>query len=298
MSYKQRPDLTYLAVRRQLEGMRCESYEVGIYDREAGKMLPRVWTREQVLKSVPFLKKKNADGLNIYIRPQGSKGLILLDDIGLGTLDQMDREGLNPAAIIETSPQNYQAWVRLSLEPIPTEVATAAAKLLAERYKGDPASADWRHYGRLAGFTNCKPEYNRPFVHSHRCNGQMAVEASKLIAEAIEISEWYKSTPKPVSTIQRSSKSKIDPMAFYRQDYDRLLVKFPNPDESSFDYMIACNMLRKGYSTTEVEEAIRQGSPDLDTRKKGHVEDYITRTVQKAATKAAATPKPPQKVKR
>lgn len=31
------------------------------------------------------------------------------------------------------------------------------ARQLAREYRGDPASADWRHVGRLAGFTNQKP---------------------------------------------------------------------------------------------------------------------------------------------
>jgi hypothetical protein len=31
------------------------------------------------------------------------------------------------------------------------------ARQLACRYGGDPASADWCHLGRLAGFTNQKP---------------------------------------------------------------------------------------------------------------------------------------------
>ena len=30
---------------------------------------------------------------------------------------------------------------------------------MAARYGGDPNSIDWRHFGRLAGFTNRKPQY-------------------------------------------------------------------------------------------------------------------------------------------
>ena len=36
-------------------------------------------------------------------------------------------------------------------------LSTQAAKHLAERFGGDLGSADWRHFGRLAGFTNPKP---------------------------------------------------------------------------------------------------------------------------------------------
>jgi RepB DNA-primase from phage plasmid len=35
-------------------------------------------------------------------------------------------------------------------------MSTRAAKALVERFGVDPSSADWRHFGRLAGFTNSK----------------------------------------------------------------------------------------------------------------------------------------------
>ncbi len=33
---------------------------------------------------------------------------------------------------------------------------------LASRYGADPSAADWRRFGRLPGFTNCKPKYRKP----------------------------------------------------------------------------------------------------------------------------------------
>jgi hypothetical protein len=32
---------------------------------------------------------------------------------------------------------------------------------LAGRYDADPSAADWRRFGRLPGFTNCKPKYRK-----------------------------------------------------------------------------------------------------------------------------------------
>jgi hypothetical protein len=48
---------------------------------------------------------------------------------------------------------------------------------LAERYDADPSAADWRRFGRLPGFTNCKPKYRKsdghfPFVRLHSHSGQ------------------------------------------------------------------------------------------------------------------------------
>jgi hypothetical protein len=48
--------------------------------------------------------------------------------------------------------------------------------MLAERYDADPSAADWRRFGRLPGFTNCKPKYRKPdglfpFVRLHSFTG-------------------------------------------------------------------------------------------------------------------------------
>jgi hypothetical protein len=44
----------------------------------------------------------------------------------------------------------------------PKLIGTFAAQTLAGRYDADPSAADWRRFGRLPGFTNCKPKYRKP----------------------------------------------------------------------------------------------------------------------------------------
>ncbi|MCU1251850.1 MAG: traI protein helicase [Edaphobacter sp.] len=59
----------------------------------------------------------------------------------------------------------------------PKLLGTFAAQTLAERYDADPSAADWRRFGRLPGFTNCKPKYRKsnglfPFVRLHGHSGK------------------------------------------------------------------------------------------------------------------------------
>jgi hypothetical protein len=184
-----KPDRTYLAVRRQLEAMGGGQWEIGIRDRD-GRMMTRSWTTPETLKAVPWLKRQNALGADIYVRPASpdgrNTGLVLLDDIDRGTVERMKADGMEPAAVIETSPTNHQAWVRVSELPLQPEEATIASKYLAKTYGGDPNSADWRHFGRLAGFTNRKPEHageiGFPWVLAHECPGKASKTAYKLIS--------------------------------------------------------------------------------------------------------------------
>jgi len=155
-----KPDLSYLAARRQLEAMGARVFEVGIRDK-AGRMLIRSWALEKVLEALAWLKRENALGSDIYVRPAGdvSAGIVLVDDLTRGALERMRADGLAPACVVETSPGNMQAWIRVSDAPLDPEVATEVAKMLATEYGGDPNSADWRHFGRLAGLTNQKPHH-------------------------------------------------------------------------------------------------------------------------------------------
>lgn len=279
-------DRTYLAVRRQLDGMNCQQYDVGIRNTSEKGMMSRIWSREEVLKSVAFLKKANFDGSDIYIRPAESEGLVLIDDLGLGTLARMDAEGCNPAAITQTSPHNYQAWVRVSRNPLDPKIATQVAKLLAERYGGDPNSADWRHYGRLAGFTNRKPIYNRPYVLAEQCNGKLADSALHLLAEARERIAEGEATllAKSSSTpIQARLKRDCDPASYAISFYRTLAQKYAGSfDPSRADCMVASDLLQMGLNADQVGYILEQTSPNLTSRKQGHIEDYLQRTVAAA----------------
>jgi hypothetical protein len=67
-------------------------------------------------------------------------------------------------------------------------LSTQAAKQLAERFGGDRGSADWRHFGRLAGFTNPKPNRRlasglQPFARLLEASGKVYRQAPAFIAE-------------------------------------------------------------------------------------------------------------------
>jgi hypothetical protein len=64
-------------------------------------------------------------------------------------------------------------------------LSTRAAKELARRFGGDPSSADWRHFGRLAGFTNQKPKRRLqtglpPFVACMNARGALTPQLANL----------------------------------------------------------------------------------------------------------------------
>ena len=73
-------------------------------------------------------------------------------------MKRMKATGFAPAVVVETSPGNFQAWLKHPRQ-LPREMSTLAARKLAEEFGGDKGAADWRHFGRLSGLTNRKAKY-------------------------------------------------------------------------------------------------------------------------------------------
>src|ERR1039457_250122 len=165
-------------------------FEVGLYKPEGAgdnepPMIPRTWDMRAVLKSIPWLRLQNRNGRNIYIRPRGEHNLSLIDDLTAASIERMKAEGFQPALVVETSPGNFQAWLKHS-RILSRGLGTAAARALAQEYDGDLGAADWRHFGRLAGFTNRKEKYKAdglfPFVLLRQASGLPYPEADRFIA--------------------------------------------------------------------------------------------------------------------
>ena len=99
---------------------------------------------------------------------------------------RMASAGWPPAATIETSPGRYEAWVKLSEEPVRPVVLQAAAVYLSKSYGGDPPRDAGQAYGRLAGFTNQEPEVShegrQPYVLAQDCPGKVAPAAAAVLA--------------------------------------------------------------------------------------------------------------------
>ncbi len=112
----------------------------------------------RILRMLPYLKRRNANGAHIYGRPTGESPYTLLDDADATILDQLTAEGFAPTALVETSPRNLRVWLRHG-QPLPKELGTLAAQMLAQRCNTDRNAADWRRFERLPGFTNRKPRH-------------------------------------------------------------------------------------------------------------------------------------------
>lgn len=276
-----------------MKALGVDRYRVGIRDAGTGLMQEREWSGPEVGRAVPWLRRMNALGHDVFIRPQGDNGLVLVDDLQPQALERMRREGFDASATIETSPGNFQAWVKLSKEPLSADMRRDAARWLAKRYGGDMNSAAAEHYGRLAGFTNQKPEHTRdgrqPYVLAHGCPGHTAEGAQRLTGaiERLWEAQWVQQEKKTRLEAIRTAPEPhwyAGAAAEYRRQARRLLERYgESADLSRVDWMIAKDMSASGrFKREDIEASLCECSPNVESRKAGHVQDYARRTVEKA----------------
>jgi len=282
-------DVTTAAVRAQITAMGAEVFELGLFKPESAEpdagppMLPRTWDVAGLMRSIPWLRLQNSQGRNIYVRPQGEHNLSLVDDLTRDAIERLKRTGFQPAAIIETSHGNYQAWLKHP-ERLPKDLGTAAARALARQFGGDLGAADWRHFGRLGGFTNrkpsrCGPDGLYPFVRVIEATGSTYPAAERFLAtvrrqldEANRIRAERAATafcaPRQNSTLKTIDDFRNNPV--YCGDGTRV------------DLAYAIYALGHGVSDAEIRNAL--ASRDLSHKgNERRQQEYIERTTRKAA---------------
>jgi len=249
-----------------------------------------------------FLRARNREGCDIYFYPcagERNAGYILvdLDAAQLKVLETMRARGHAPCVVVQTSPGHLQAWVSLSTSPLEPAVATAAGKRLAHAYGGDPASTDWRHLGRLAGFTNQKPARRAangyaPWVKLVYARAGLAPQADALLQSARAAAQLRPLAPRVAASLTSSAGGQApfptvaaaQASAIYRGCMQRWRIadRFPQPDWSIVDLWVARYLLSQGAPATRVETILRLASP-LFPRGHYHPDDYLRRTLARAA---------------
>jgi hypothetical protein len=287
--------------------MPADLYLVRLIHSQSRRAFPgeRVWNATQLaaVNTVRFLRARNQEGCDIYIHPYAENqnaGYILvdLDAAQPSVVEMMRGDGYEPCVTVQTSPGHLQAWVCLGTDPLEPAVATAASKLLAGAYDGDPASTGWRHLGRLAGFTNQKPEHRTPagwapWVRIVYARAGRAPRADALLQAARAVARRQPAATRRSAARCSSATDNLVPAApnassraagIYRDCMERWRItqRFAQPDWSIVDLWIARYLLSQGTPVPQVETILRLGSPHFP-RRHSDPDDYLHRTLARAA---------------
>ncbi|MBI3282279.1 MAG: hypothetical protein HYZ57_20875 [Acidobacteria bacterium] len=186
-----------------------------------------------------------------------------------------------------------------ALEPA---VATAAGKLLALAYGGDCASTDWRHLGRLAGFTNQKPARRTPggyspWVKVVDTKLGLATRAADLLHSARALASSPPDMPSSANSTSQDQDAAPLGIAssaateIYRGCIQRWRIRerYPQPDWSIVDLWGARHLLSQRWAPAQVQEILRLASPQFP-RRHGDPDDYLRRTIARAVSPSLRPP--------
>jgi hypothetical protein len=268
--------------------MACQTFEVGLFkpdvEGNGPVMVPRVWDAETLRRSVGWLRRENRDGRNIFCRPKGEHNLSLVDDLSREAIADMKRAGFAPALVVETSPKNFQAWLNHGRSLTPA-LSTAVAKALASEFGGDTGAADWRHFGRLAGFTNRKEKYRDPgtglypFVHLIESPGCSYGRADALV-ESVEAELDRRREKRNAQTTNHARVGSGRTTSLKTIEDFRADSRYAG-DGTRIDIAYAIYAIAHGVPVDQVSAAIR--SRDLTHKgTEKRQEDYVERTIRKA----------------
>ncbi len=306
--------LTRQAILQQLAAMPNELYLVRLIHQTTRRAGPgeRLWTASLLAHgaTVRFLRARNREGYDVYFHPYAdgrNAGYILvdLDHTDPPIIAAMQAQGYEPCVVLQTSPGHLQAWIRVSPTPLEPAVATAISRQLARLYGGDPASTDWCHLGRLAGFTNRKPQRRTPgryapWVKLLHARAVLATHGAALV-EAACYERRLTPAPPALLVAQRVCSVPRDwsltaPAAtrIYQSWFHRLHIaqRFPQPDFSIVDKWIAKELLRCRTPLAQVYAILQLGSPGFP-RRHSNPADYLRRTLERALLEIQQKPFPP-----
>lgn len=297
-------------IERWINAMPADKYDVRAvwHDKKDKSKHPsnRKVSGDKLPNLISFFKEENAKGFNIVGRPADFR-YIFLDDLSKSVWDQMISDGFRPCVVVESSPDNFQAFLDAG---IGTEehIAKALARAISARYGADPGSADAHHLGRVPGFTNRKMKHRRedgmypfaslrtasrrvcPVTTSLRNTPEVVGLAAEFEARKSDARSTKETTsPRPGAARPaenealrasaddteafRAKRAYDDGMKFFTSQYG------PDLDRSRADFGVARRMMQRGFSDESIVQVLSVGDKARD---QSDPLMYAIHTVQKA----------------
>jgi hypothetical protein len=271
-----------------------------ILDKKDG--VTRGFTPQEIEQRTPEMQRLQRRGENLYYTPlSDKKHHILIDDMNREKLERLIKDGYQPAAVLESSPGNYQAIITVQKlgTPHDRDVGNRLSDALNREY-GDPKLSGAIHPHRAPGYENRKPKHQRedgsyPQVRLLKAERRECVKAlalsSQIDAEyqrqaAAKAQQQTLSKAKPALELAAASGSAVDA---YQRHYRDVLKRQRGGgvDLSRVDSMIAVRMRVTGHDQAAIEGAIRQCAPATREKDEGRDwSDYAQRTARYAYSAA------------
>lgn len=268
------------AIRVDSDGSR----KVMILDKKDGQT--RGFTPDELVAKMSEILALRSRGENIYYTPLSEdRHHILIDDMTAESLVQLQKDGYKPAAVIESSPGNFQCVLTVPKFHcnFDREIANRLSSILNKRY-GDPKLSGAIHPHRAPGFENRKAKHQQSDGSFPVSLLRYAVkqECQKAVVEARRIEQELNRHRQAKSQLAPAYRPtpQMDAQSAYFAHFENIRAHLTIEDFSRVDAMIALRMRANGHSEGEVIEVIRECAPAIreGAAKRRNWEKYAERT--------------------
>ena len=273
-------------------------------DNNTKKMSVAVWNSEKNLRNFKRMLFKNKvfyrhvkDKENVYVAvtPKTRKiNFIWLDDI---KKENLTNEQLKYFTLIETSPNNYQAWVRLN-DFYDVREVQVVKKYLIKQLGADPAASGIIQPMRLPGFYNYKPNAVGHLVKVYK-EAEKKLPFLALLKKAKKQLEGkgdvivktrgnVKSPEKMINPLTLWDKLEVELTKVISEKQGEKVVTEIKVDKNVVDQHYVFRLVKAGYSKSEILNYLKTVRPDIEHKHK--FSDYFERTYLKAKLYALMNP--------
>jgi len=245
-------------------------WQIAVLDLQKGR-----WIVEAKGKSISYLKAENAKGNHVLIMPlpETEPFFMLADDLNIQLINchhkYPDYTWKPGRMVVETSPENYQVWIRSSR---PLEIKEKRYWL--KKLHSDPGADPNQRWGRCPGFRNRKEKH-------------MDIHGGYPLARLIWIDWRYQAAIPQKNTSVLAKAPPFSPLPGGAVCHGRLntisRIDYDRGDESATDFAYALALARKNFSAQQIKDYLiteRQNWHNHQGNKR--MNDYICRTVAKA----------------
>jgi len=199
--------------------------------------------------------------------------VVLIDDIqDIETFKRRD------FFLLWNTSNKYQAAFLLD-RGVTAEEVMKIQRMLIQVYGGDLGALGASHNKKLPGFYNTKyPE--SPYMQIHHV-GTRVLDARHILEKYKEKEKQEEKKPQQhiLTTSEQTTEQLQETSKVIKtwQDYFR---KTQNKSRADIAYTVY--LVDRGYTDEQIKQALLLESQDIEVRKKGHLEDYLRRTLKAA----------------
>ena len=225
---------------------------------------------------------------NVYFSPYEYNtytNIIWLDDININKLTDKQKEYIT---LIETSPNNYQGYIKLD-KMINKQTYKKIIAYFVNILGVDKSSSDFIHLRRFSGCYSWKHYYTKGIIHYIK-----QINTSKVLDTELLLKKINKVTQPPqipdksgiLPNTDKSVFSNINYQKLYNMLYDILKERYYNLDYNIVDFRFVLILhYYLGINNNDIlKDILQKCCINLQQRKQGHIDDYVTRTINKIYT--------------